>query len=34
MGINVEEVFSKVKDLIVKTILSVESTLASNYNRA
>ena len=34
MGINVEDVFSKVKDLIIKTILSVESTLASNYNRA
>lgn len=34
LGINVEDVFTKVKDLIIKTILSVESTLASNYNRA
>lgn len=34
MGVNVEEVYAKLKDLIIKTILSVESTLASNYNRA
>lgn len=34
MGVNVEEVYTKLKDLIIKTILSVESTLASNYNWA
>jgi len=34
LGINTEQVFQKVKDLIVKTILSVESNLASNYNWA
>ena len=33
MGVNVDEAFKKVKDLCIKTIMSVEPHLASNYNR-
>ena len=34
MGINYDEVFLKIKDLVIKAILSVEPIIANNMNRA
>jgi hypothetical protein len=32
LGLNFDEVWNNVKDLIIKTIMSVEPNLASTYN--
>jgi D-alanine-D-alanine ligase-like ATP-grasp enzyme len=34
LGIDYDEVFTKIKDLIIKTILSVDPIIANNMSRA